>query len=117
MPSRLKVFVQYVIILGITSLLIWVSLRGLHTGNGDDKWGYLKHTWQSADKMWLLIMAAIALVSHAARRLGCALATASFHSLVRNQPTGPVRVPAAMRACNTPRSPSRCRSLSGLRMI
>lgn len=67
MSSRLKVFVQYVIILGITSLLIWFSLRGLHTVNGDDKWGYLKHTWQTADKMWLLAMAAIALVSHVAR--------------------------------------------------
>jgi uncharacterized protein (TIRG00374 family) len=67
MSVRPKVFLQYVVIIGITLLLIWFSLRGLQGGNETDKWSYLKHTWQTADKTWLLVMAGLALMSHLAR--------------------------------------------------
>lgn len=58
---------QYVIIILVTIALIWFSLRGLTVGEGEDKFDYLYRTWQSANKGWLLIMAAIALISHAIR--------------------------------------------------
>ena len=64
MSARLKAFIQYAIILTITGLLIWFSLSGL---TGKNKGEYLLQTWQAANKGWLLLMALIALVSHALR--------------------------------------------------
>jgi uncharacterized protein (TIRG00374 family) len=65
-PSA-KVFLQYVIIIGATVLLIWLSLRGLKVGAGENKWDYLVHTWHTADKGWLLLMAFVYTISHAIR--------------------------------------------------
>lgn len=67
MPSSLKNVLQYTLILALTALLIWFSLRGLTAGEGENKWDYLKHTWDAAHKGWLLLMAAIAMLSHVVR--------------------------------------------------
>ncbi|MFZ6009378.1 MAG: lysylphosphatidylglycerol synthase transmembrane domain-containing protein [Bacteroidota bacterium] len=71
MSKHLKAIVQYVVIIAITVLLIWFSLRGLTVSDGsdgyEDKLAYLLHTWQSANKGWLLLMAALAMLSHAVR--------------------------------------------------
>lgn len=67
MPTRVKAILQYTLILGITVLLIWVSLNSLSAGDGIDKWGYLIQTWNQADKGWLLVMAVIAIASHLIR--------------------------------------------------
>ena len=64
MSSRAKVFVQYVVVIAITVVLIWFSLRGLQVGEGGNKWEYLVQTWYAADKGWLFMMALIAFVSH-----------------------------------------------------
>lgn len=64
MSGPLKTFLQYTFIFLITGLLIWFSLRGL---TGENKAEYLLHTWQTADKGWLLAMAAIAVASHIVR--------------------------------------------------
>lgn len=58
---------QYVIILGITTLLIWFSLQGLSPGEGEGKFDYLLRTWAQADKGWLWLMAGIAVISHLLR--------------------------------------------------
>jgi glycosyltransferase 2 family protein len=65
--KSLKAVLQYVIILGITSLLIWFSLRSLIVADGENKWDYLIHTWQSANKGWLIAMAVVAMISHTLR--------------------------------------------------
>jgi uncharacterized protein (TIRG00374 family) len=67
--SQGKVFLQYVLIIAVTFLLIWFSLRGLQVGEGENKWDYLIQTWQSADKGWLLLMAFISMVSHVIRAI------------------------------------------------
>lgn len=67
MSPRLKNFFQYVIILGVTALLIYFSLRGLKVAEGENKWDYLSKTWAAADKLWLFIMAALSLWSHVIR--------------------------------------------------
>lgn len=67
MPPRLKAILQYIIILLVTGLLIWFSLRGLAGKEGEDKWQYLADTWHSADKGWLWLMAGIAMISHLVR--------------------------------------------------
>ena len=64
MSGRLKTFIQYTIILSITGLLIWFSLKGL---TGENKAEYLLHTWQSANKEWLALMALISIASHLMR--------------------------------------------------
>ena len=65
MSSKIKTVLQYVIILAVTTALIWFSLRGLTGADGEDKFDYLLGTWQSASKGWLFLMAAVAMVSHA----------------------------------------------------
>ena len=67
MPSRLKSALQYVVILGVTILLIYFSLRGLKVANGENKWDYLKDTWADAHKGWLAAMAILSLLSHVVR--------------------------------------------------
>lgn len=67
MSLRPKTILYYIVIFGFTAFLIWFSLRGLKVTEGVDKWTYLSDTWKSADKMWLLIMAGIALLSHLVR--------------------------------------------------
>lgn len=67
MSSHFKAFIQYTIILSVTALLIWFSLRGLQVGEGENKWNYLYKTWQSANKGWLLMMAFFAMISHLLR--------------------------------------------------
>lgn len=62
--SRFKTILQYAIIFAVTFLLIGLSLRGL---KGENKLEYLKVTWQSAHKGWLLLMAVIAMLSHLVR--------------------------------------------------
>jgi uncharacterized protein (TIRG00374 family) len=66
-PANLKAFFQYVLILAVTGFLIWFSLRGLQVKEGENKWEYIYHTWQSANKGWLLMMAALLMISHVIR--------------------------------------------------
>ncbi|WP_276367246.1 lysylphosphatidylglycerol synthase transmembrane domain-containing protein [Chryseolinea sp. H1M3-3] len=67
MSPRLKSLIQYVIILGVTILLIYLSLRGLKVAEGENKWDYLQRTWGNANKGWLIAMAVLSLVSHVIR--------------------------------------------------
>jgi uncharacterized protein (TIRG00374 family) len=68
---RLKTFLQYALILALTTLLIWFSLRNLQVTPGNenykDKWDYLVYTWNSASKSWLIIMGFIVMMSHIIR--------------------------------------------------
>jgi uncharacterized protein (TIRG00374 family) len=56
-----------VVIVAITTALIWFSLRGLTVGEGENKTDYLLDTWRQANKGWLVIMAIVALISHVVR--------------------------------------------------
>lgn len=67
MPARLKTFLQYVVIIGITGLLTWFSLCGLTPDRSENKFTFLLETWQHAEKGWLFLMAGVAMISHAIR--------------------------------------------------
>ena len=67
MAPRLKSILQYIVILGVTVLLIYFSLNGLKVSEGENKWDYLVNTWRSAHKGWLIAMAALSFISHALR--------------------------------------------------
>jgi uncharacterized protein (TIRG00374 family) len=65
--SAVKTALQYLFVFGLTGLLIWFSLSGLHVKEGENKWDYLYSTWQSADKAWLLLMAGIFMLGQVIR--------------------------------------------------
>jgi glycosyltransferase 2 family protein len=65
--TRIKPYLQYVVILALTVLLVWLSLRNLHVEEGTNKLDYLLHTWEQAHKGWLLLMAGLAFLSHIIR--------------------------------------------------
>jgi glycosyltransferase 2 family protein len=66
---RIKNFIQYTIILGVTVALVWFSLRSLKNAEGlnGNAWDHLRQAWQVADKGWLSAMAVVAMLSHLAR--------------------------------------------------
>jgi uncharacterized protein (TIRG00374 family) len=51
----------------VTIVLIYFSLRGLKVAEGEDKWDYLKGTWDNAHKGWLTAMAVLSIISHVMR--------------------------------------------------
>jgi glycosyltransferase 2 family protein len=67
MSSRLKAIAQYLLIFGVTVLLVLFSLKGIQVGENENKWDFLLKTWGAADKTWLLTMAFIAMISHVLR--------------------------------------------------
>jgi glycosyltransferase 2 family protein len=67
--SRIRIIVQYAVIIAVTVLLVWFSLRGLQDADGfsGNKWDYLAAAWEKASKGWLAAMAIVALLSHLLR--------------------------------------------------
>jgi glycosyltransferase 2 family protein len=67
LKSRLKSVLQYLFMISLTVVLLWLSLRGITVGEGENKGEFLWKTWQKSDKTFLMLMAAVALVSHVLR--------------------------------------------------
>jgi hypothetical protein len=84
--ARLKAIFQYIIVLSVTGLLVWVSLKAVDPGEGQNTWQYLLNTWQLADKGWLMLMAMVAMISHLwrAERWRMLLVAAGAHSTLYN---------------------------------
>lgn len=59
--------VQYLIMIGLAALLLWLSLRGITVGEGERKGEFIWNAWQNSDKFFLLLMAAVAIISHVLR--------------------------------------------------
>lgn len=55
---------QYLLILGVAGVLLWLSLRGLQPSGDQNKTDLLWQTWQQANKYYLLLMAVVAVLSH-----------------------------------------------------
>lgn len=53
--------------IGLTALLLWLSLRGITVGEGERKSEFIWRAWQKADKLFLLLMAVVAMISHVLR--------------------------------------------------
>ncbi len=67
MTSHLRTLIQYLALVFISAFLVWYSLRAITPANEQSKWSYLLHTWQLADKGWLMLMALLAMISHLIR--------------------------------------------------
>jgi uncharacterized protein (TIRG00374 family) len=48
----------------VTALLLWLSLRGIQTGDDQNKTELLWQTWTQSNKFYLILMAAVAIASH-----------------------------------------------------
>jgi hypothetical protein len=66
--QRINTGIRYALMIAITILLLWLSLRGLEV-EGENKIDYLWKAWQKCDKLYLWIMAGAAIVSHIMRAL------------------------------------------------
>jgi glycosyltransferase 2 family protein len=76
----------------ITAALLWLALRGIQTGEGQNKTDLLWQTWAHSNKFYLLLMAAVAVLSHWLRAVRWKMlieptghhvkAWSSFHSLM-----------------------------------
>lgn len=67
MKKFLRNLIQYTIILLLTAGLLWLSLRGLEVGEGENKADFLWSAWEKSSKSWLLLMAVVAYISHVLR--------------------------------------------------
>ncbi len=67
MSGRLKTVIQYAVMLSLTVLLLWLSLRGLQTGEGENKSDLIWKAWRESSKLFLLLMAATTFISHVLR--------------------------------------------------
>lgn len=67
MHPKVKLALQYLIVIGITAALLWLSLRGITVGDGEDRMEVLWRAWQRADKGYLMLMAAVMIISHVLR--------------------------------------------------
>jgi glycosyltransferase 2 family protein len=65
--SKLKSALQYALMLLLTAALVWLSLRSLNVGAGENKSDFIWKTWQKSDKLYLLMMAFFVLISHLIR--------------------------------------------------
>jgi uncharacterized protein (TIRG00374 family) len=63
----LKSALQYLVVISITVALLWLSLRGIAVGDGEDRLEVLLRAWRRADKGYLTLMAAIMIISHVLR--------------------------------------------------
>jgi uncharacterized membrane protein YbhN (UPF0104 family) len=53
--------------IAITVALLWLSLRGIAVGDGEDRTTILWNAWQKADKGYLILMASVMIISHVLR--------------------------------------------------
>jgi hypothetical protein len=51
----------------LTGALLWLSLRGLETGEGENKFDLIWKAWEGSSKTWLLFMVVVAYISHVMR--------------------------------------------------
>jgi glycosyltransferase 2 family protein len=67
MPNKLKSILQYAGMILLTVVLLWLSLRGLTVGEGENKADFLWSAWKNSHKGYLVLMALVAIVSHVLR--------------------------------------------------
>ncbi len=67
MATYLKPILQYAGMILLTVALLWLSLRGLTVGEGENKSDFLWKAWENSNKVYLLLMALVAIISHVLR--------------------------------------------------
>jgi len=65
--KKLKTVLQYLSLIILTVSLLWLSLRGLQVGEGENKADFLWQAWQKSKKSYLILMAVTVMISHVIR--------------------------------------------------
>jgi len=66
--QKIKSGTRYALMIGITVVLLWLSLRGLKV-EGENKLEYLWQAWLKSDKLYLWLMAVAGIASHILRAM------------------------------------------------
>ena len=64
MQTRTSSFLKYLLLLVITTSLLWLSLRSFQVTEGETKLGFMYKVWTRADKWFLFLSALATLLSH-----------------------------------------------------
>src|SRR5450432_768949 len=64
---RVKTIFQYLLMIGLTGGLLWISLRAINVGEGENKGQLLWDTWRKSSKGYLLLMASTLIISNVLR--------------------------------------------------
>lgn len=67
MASRIKNTIKYILMLGITAFLLWLSFQNIQVHGDESKWDFILRTWKAANKPFLFLSAAAAIMSHVLR--------------------------------------------------
>lgn len=67
MTARIKSILQYLVLIGLTAGLLWLSLRGITVGEGENKAEFIWQAWKKSNKFFLILMAIVAVASHMLR--------------------------------------------------
>ncbi len=67
MSSKLKNLAKYVVMLGITGFLLWLSFENIEVEEGESKLDFIAAVWGTANKPFLFLSALSALLSHLIR--------------------------------------------------
>ena len=67
MNKRIKNFLKYLLMLAITGFLLWLSYTNIQVEEGQSRWDYILSVWSKADKPFLFLSAAAAILSHMVR--------------------------------------------------
>jgi len=67
MKKRVKNFLKYALMLLVTGFLLWLSYTNIDVGDGESRWDYIMDVWGKADKPFLFLSAAAAILSHMVR--------------------------------------------------
>ncbi|MGK7391491.1 MAG: lysylphosphatidylglycerol synthase transmembrane domain-containing protein [Candidatus Cyclobacteriaceae bacterium M2_1C_046] len=67
MHKKVKAGLQYAVMIIITGLLLWLSFNNIETAEGESKWDFLATVWASANKIFLIASAVVAILSHLVR--------------------------------------------------
>ena len=67
MSSRIKGVIQYLVLAIIAAVLLWLSFNSISVAEGESKWAFIAKIWGTANVPFLLLSAAMALISHVIR--------------------------------------------------
>lgn len=67
MNNRLKSVLQYLLLILLTVVLLWLSLGGLQVAEGENKTDFLWNAWEKSNKFYLMLMAVTVMISHVIR--------------------------------------------------
>lgn len=67
MALKFKQTIKYVVMLGVTAFLLWLSFQNIEVSEGESKWDFIAGTWEVANKPFLVLSALAAILSHVFR--------------------------------------------------